>query len=66
MELHQRVRVKTRFDGGWSDGFAIAGRVPVDDDDDLYELVRLHDGAVLPTLFRERELRPEPGGGTSG
>ncbi len=57
MEIHQQVRVRTRFDGGWSNGFAISGAVTASDGRTMYEVKRMSDGAVLPMLFGERELR---------
>ncbi len=50
-----RVDVRSRYVGSWSRGFEVAERV----DDDGYRVRRLSDGAVLPDLFDEEELRPE-------
>ena len=49
-----RVDVRSRFVGSWSHGFEVAGVA-----DSGYKVRRLSDGAVLPDLFEEAELRPE-------
>ena len=50
-----RVDVRSRYVGSWSRGFEVAERV-----DELgYRVRRLSDGAVLPDLLDEDELRPE-------
>jgi hypothetical protein len=49
-----KVEVRRRFDQHWSRGFAIAEAT-----DDGYRLTRLSDGAVLPVVFDEDEVRPE-------
>ncbi|HLX88382.1 MAG TPA: hypothetical protein VKR22_08020 [Acidimicrobiales bacterium] len=50
-----RVDVRSRFVGQWSRGFEVAEHV----DAHGYRVRRLSDGAVLPDLFDEDELRPE-------
>ena len=50
-----RVEVRSRFDDSWVRGFEIAEVV----DGPHFRLRRLSDGAVLPTDFREDDVRPE-------
>lgn len=50
-----RVDVRSRYVGSWSRGFEVAERV----DQNGYRVRRVSDGAVLPDLFDEDELRPE-------
>ena len=49
-----RVDVRSRYVGSWSRGFEVAERGV-----EGYRVRRLSDGAVLPDLFGEEELRPE-------
>jgi hypothetical protein len=50
-----RVDVRSRYIGSWSRGFEVAERAR----NGGYKVRRLSDGAVLPDLFEEEELRPE-------
>lgn len=50
-----RVDVRSRFVGSWSRGFEVAEKV----DEIGYRVKRLSDGAVLPDVFDEDEVRPE-------
>ena len=49
-----RVDVRSRFVGAWSRGFEVEEAVA-----DGYRIRRLSDGAVLPDVFSEDEIRPE-------
>jgi hypothetical protein len=49
-----KVEVRTRFDGSWSRGFEIA-----EVEDDGYRVKRMTDGAVLPSVFGDHEVRRE-------
>jgi hypothetical protein len=59
------VQVRNRFDGNWVYGFEVAD-VEDGDDETLFRLRRQSDGAVLPALFSEADVRrgdlraPEP------
>lgn len=50
-----RVDVRSRYVGSWTRGFEVAERVR----DGGYRVRRVSDGAVLPDLLAEEELRPE-------
>ena len=50
------VQVRNRFDGNWVQGFEVAD-VEDGDDERLFRLRRRSDGAVLPELFRETDVR---------
>jgi hypothetical protein len=54
------VEVRTRFDGGWCTGFAIAEIVTARElsSDRSYRLRRTSDGAVLPRLFSVDDIVP--------
>jgi hypothetical protein len=49
-----KVEVRTRFDGTWTRGFIVAGVA-----DDGYRIKRVNDGTVLPSVFRDEEVRQE-------
>jgi hypothetical protein len=49
-----RVDVRSRFDGEWTSGFEI-----VEMTDDGYRIRRLSDGAELPSLFTDIDIRRE-------
>lgn len=49
------VDVRSRFVGTWSRGFEVAEQV----DHHGYRVRRVSDGAVLPDVLDEREVRPE-------
>ena len=49
-----RVEVRSRFDQRWGRGFEIA-----EIEDAGYRIRRLSDGTVLPTVFRDDEVRKE-------
>lgn len=49
-----KVEVRTGFDDGWSNGFAIAEQV-----DDGYRIRRRSDGTVLPSVFAAGQVRRE-------
>jgi len=52
------VQVRNRFDGNWVQGFEVADVEDGDGDDErLFRLRRRSDGAVLPELFRETDVR---------
>jgi hypothetical protein len=46
------VEVRNRFTGEWSVGFEVVGRA-----NGVVHVRRLRDGAILPTGFREEEVR---------
>jgi hypothetical protein len=46
------VEVRNRFTGEWSVGFEVVGRT-----NGVVHVRRLRDGAILPTGFREEEVR---------
>lgn len=50
-----RIDVRSRFVGSWTHGFEVAEKV----DERGYRIKRLSDGAVLPDIFDEEEVRPE-------
>jgi hypothetical protein len=57
------VDVRSRFDGAWCGGFAVAEVVPPADGQEgpsapQYRLRRQSDGAVLPRLFTPQEVVP--------
>jgi hypothetical protein len=55
------VDVRSRFDGAWCGGFAIAEVVIFVEGEDAsprYRLRRQSDGAVLPKLFTPHEVVP--------
>jgi hypothetical protein len=56
-----RVEVRSRFDSRWSRGFEVAEVVDPDSrgDDPHYRLRRRSDGALLPVLFSDDDLREE-------
>ncbi len=60
IQLGSAVDVRSRFDGSWSGGFAVAEVVgkgqPVSEL--RYRLRRRSDGAVLPRLFSHQEVVP--------
>jgi hypothetical protein len=59
MQTGDRVEVKTRYQGSWSAGFTVAA---VSDLHHREFLVRRDsDGAVLPALFSDDDLRAAPG-----
>jgi hypothetical protein len=49
-----RVEVRSRFEGAWTDGFEVAEVT-----DEGYRIRRLSDGAVLPSLFTDIDVRRE-------
>ena len=49
-----RVEVRSRFDQRWGRGFEIA-----EVEEEGYRIRRLSDGAVLPTVFLDDEVRKE-------
>ena len=57
------VEVRTRFDGHWVGGFAVAD-VRQGPDQQIYRLRRLSDGSVLPAEFASEEVR-NPAGSAS-
>ncbi len=52
------VQVRTRFDGGWTDGFAVDEVVDCDAGEQRYRLRRVTDGALLPVLFAAADIIP--------
>jgi len=52
------VRVRTRFDGGWSSGFEVADTIEEDPPGVRYRLRRKSDGVILPALFSDEDLAP--------
>lgn len=48
-----RVEVRNRFDGAWAEGFEIAGAATGG-----WEIRRLADGSVLPSVFPDQAVRP--------
>ncbi len=54
------VDVRSRFDGTWSGGFAVAEVVghPGGPSEPRYRLRRQSDGAVLPRLFSHQDVVP--------
>ena len=56
MRQGEGVQVRNRFDGNWVQGFEVAD-VEDGDDEQLFRLRRRSDGAVLPELFRETDVR---------
>jgi hypothetical protein len=52
----QGVQVRNRFDGHWVQGFEVA-EVHERDQGLLFRLRRQSDGAVLPSLFSEADVR---------
>jgi hypothetical protein len=56
MRAGDRVEVRTRYDGSWAKGFSVAEvHGPADEQ---FLIRRDSDGAVLPQVFTEEELRP--------
>ena len=51
----QKVEVRSRFDGSWTDGFRIT-----DSTNDGYRVRRTSDDAVLPVTFQAAEVRGSP------
>jgi len=56
MRQGEGVLVRNRFDGNWVQGFEVAD-VEDGDEERLFRLRRRSDGAVLPELFRETDVR---------
>ena len=56
MKPGEGVQVRNRFDGDWVRGFEVA-EVHQQDDGMLFRLRRRSDGAVLPSLFSEKDVR---------
>lgn len=46
------VEVRNRFTGDWSVGFEVVGR-----SNGVFQVRRLRDGAILPAVFRDEEIR---------
>jgi hypothetical protein len=57
--VDSEVEVRSRFDGRWCRGFAVAAVV-----ERGYRLRRLSDGTVLPAVFDERDLAVSGGWGS--
>jgi hypothetical protein len=57
VEQGDRVEVRSRFQREWSRGFEVAE--VVHGDAVRYRVRRRHDGALLPTLFSDDEVRSE-------
>jgi hypothetical protein len=57
VEQGDRVEVRSRFQREWARGFEIAE--VVHGDGIRYRVRRRNDGAVLPTLFADDEVRGE-------
>ena len=57
MHVNQLVRVRTSYNGGWGKGFVISAKFAGKNGKPLFELTRVVDGAVMPSLFSEGELR---------
>ncbi len=58
MHSGTRVEVRSRFDNHWARGFEIA-EVVDDHGGPHYRVRRRSDGAVLPVLFADDDLREE-------
>ena len=56
MRQGEGVQVRNRFDGTWVQGFEVAD-VEDGDDEQLFRLRRRSDGALLPELFHETDVR---------
>ncbi len=56
MQIGEKVEVHTRFTDSWAQGFVIADVVG-----EGYRVRRLSDGAVLPGVTGENDLRPAEG-----
>ena len=56
MRVGEKVEVHTRFTDSWAQGFVIEDVVG-----EGYRLRRLSDGAVLPGVTGESDLRPAEG-----
>lgn len=54
-----RVQVRTRFDGGWADGYEVADVMPNGGDPEVH-VRRLSDQSVLPVSVPLAQVRPEP------
>jgi len=54
IEVGTAVDVRSRFVGGWSPGFEIAEHV-----EDGYRIRRSSDGAILPDVFGDDEVKPD-------
>ncbi|TMM10045.1 MAG: hypothetical protein E6G01_18705 [Actinobacteria bacterium] len=52
IEAGTEVEVRNRFTGDWSVGFEVISR-----SDGVVRVRRLRDGAILPTAFRDDEVR---------
>lgn len=53
------VRVRSRFDDRWVDGFRVSGSVPTDDGSEVsYRLRRTSDGVELPATFARGDVEP--------
>lgn len=56
MRPGEGVQVRNRFEGDWVRGFEVA-EVHEQDQEMLFRLRRQSDGAVLPSLFSEADVR---------
>lgn len=52
IERGTEVEVRNRFTGDWSLGFEVVGR-----SNGVVQVRRLRDGAILPAMFRDEEIR---------
>ena len=52
IEVGTEVEVRNRFTGDWSIGFEVVSR-----SDGVVRVRRPRDGAILPTAFRDEEVR---------
>ena len=50
------VQVRNRFDGDWVQGFEVA-EIEEKDDERQFRIRRRSDGAILPALFPEADVR---------
>lgn len=56
---HTRVRVRSRYEGSWVDGFEIISSSTSSDPARVtYEVRRMFDGVLLPTEFDQDDIRP--------
>lgn len=58
VEPGTRVEVRSRFDSHWARGFEVAEEVP-DNGSVQYRVRRRSDGAILPVLFADDDLRED-------
>jgi hypothetical protein len=54
-----RVEVRSRYEERWTRGFEVSEVVEGDNGEPHYRVRRRSDGAILPVMFTEDDLREE-------